>query len=154
MKKPRGGFTGLFGSCMGTCDGKLHRHARCLALEVFRTPPPDIAIFSQIGIALCARSLTPVKRDTDRNSKNHRSGAIHSDVRSNRFPFSAELQEPRLAWASKTRGSRKVSPDTVVRFEREEKLRERTVASLRQVLEAAGIEFTDGNRPGVRVRKR
>jgi transcriptional regulator with XRE-family HTH domain len=48
----------------------------------------------------------------------------------------------------------KVSPDTVVRFERGEKLRERTVASLRQVLEAAGIEFTDGNRPGVRVRKR
>ena len=48
----------------------------------------------------------------------------------------------------------KVSPDTVVRFERGEKLRERTVVSLRQVLEAAGIEFTDGNRPGVRVRKR
>jgi transcriptional regulator with XRE-family HTH domain len=48
----------------------------------------------------------------------------------------------------------KVSPDTVVRFERGEKLRERTVASLRQVLEAAGIEFTDGDRPGVRVRKR
>ena len=48
----------------------------------------------------------------------------------------------------------KVSPDTVVRFERGEKLRERTVASLRQVLEAAGIEFTDGNRPGARVRKR
>jgi len=42
----------------------------------------------------------------------------------------------------------------VVRFERAEKLRERTVASLRQVLEAAGIEFTDGNRPGARVRKR
>jgi transcriptional regulator with XRE-family HTH domain len=48
----------------------------------------------------------------------------------------------------------KVSPATVVGFERGEKLRERTVVSLRQVLEAAGIEFTDGNRPGVRVRKR
>ncbi len=48
----------------------------------------------------------------------------------------------------------KVSPDTVVRFERGEKLRERTVASLQQVLEAAGVEFTDGNRPGVRVRTR
>jgi transcriptional regulator with XRE-family HTH domain len=48
----------------------------------------------------------------------------------------------------------KVSPDTVVRFERGERLRERTVASLQQVLEAAGIEFIDGNRPGVRVKTR
>jgi len=46
----------------------------------------------------------------------------------------------------------KVSPDTVVRFERGERLRERTVASLREVLEAAGVEFTDGKKPGVRVR--
>jgi transcriptional regulator with XRE-family HTH domain len=45
----------------------------------------------------------------------------------------------------------KVSPDTVVRFERGEKLRPRTVASLQQVLEAAGIEFTDGRKPGVRL---
>jgi transcriptional regulator with XRE-family HTH domain len=48
----------------------------------------------------------------------------------------------------------KVSPDTVVRFERGERLRERTVASLQQVLEAAGIEFIDGNRPWVRVKTR
>jgi len=48
----------------------------------------------------------------------------------------------------------KVSPDTIVRFERGERLRERTVASLQQVLEAAGVEFIDGNRPGVRVRTR
>ena len=50
----------------------------------------------------------------------------------------------------------KVSPDTVVRFERGERLRERTIASLRQVLEAAGVEFIDGNGggPGVRLRKR
>ena len=45
----------------------------------------------------------------------------------------------------------KVSPDTVARFERGEKLRPRTVASLQQVLEAAGIEFTDGRKPGVRL---
>jgi transcriptional regulator with XRE-family HTH domain len=42
----------------------------------------------------------------------------------------------------------KMSPDTVVRFERGERLRERTIASLRQVLEAAGVEFTNGKRPG------
>ena len=32
----------------------------------------------------------------------------------------------------------KVSPDTVVRFERGERIRKRTIDSLRQVLEAAG----------------
>jgi transcriptional regulator with XRE-family HTH domain len=48
----------------------------------------------------------------------------------------------------------KVSPETVVRFERGEKLRKRTIDSLRQVLEAAGLEFTDGRKPGVRLGKR
>ena len=45
----------------------------------------------------------------------------------------------------------KVSPDTVVRFERGERIRKRTIDSLRQVLEAAGVEFTDGRKPGVRI---
>jgi transcriptional regulator with XRE-family HTH domain len=48
----------------------------------------------------------------------------------------------------------KVSPETVLRFERGEKLRKRTIDSLRQVLEAAGLEFTDGRKPGVRLGKR
>ena len=48
----------------------------------------------------------------------------------------------------------KVSADTIVRFERGESLRKRTVDSLRQVLEAAGLEFTDGRKPGVRLSKR
>ena len=34
----------------------------------------------------------------------------------------------------------KVSPETVVRFERAERIRQRTIASLRQVLEAAGSQ--------------
>jgi hypothetical protein len=38
-----------------------------------------------------------------------------------------------------------------VRFERGEKIRPSTVTSLRQVLEAAGVEFTDGRKPGVRL---
>jgi len=45
----------------------------------------------------------------------------------------------------------KVSPDTVVRFERGERIRKRTIDSLRQVLGAAGVEFTDGRKPGVRI---
>ena len=45
----------------------------------------------------------------------------------------------------------KVSPDTVTRFERGERIRQRTIDSLRQGLEAAGVEFTDGRKPGVRL---
>ena len=47
----------------------------------------------------------------------------------------------------------KVSPETVIRFEGGE-IRQRTIDSLRQVLEAAGLEFTDGRKPGVRLGKR
>ncbi|HUF85811.1 MAG TPA: helix-turn-helix transcriptional regulator [Thermohalobaculum sp.] len=45
-----------------------------------------------------------------------------------------------------------VSPDTVARLERGEELKERTLEAIRQALEAAGVEFTNGDRPGVRMR--
>ncbi len=45
----------------------------------------------------------------------------------------------------------RVAPQTIVRFERGEKIRPSTVTSLRQVLEAAGVEFTNGRKPGVRL---
>ncbi len=44
-----------------------------------------------------------------------------------------------------------VSPETVVRLERGETLRPRTVEAIRAALEAAGIEFTNGDAPGVRL---
>jgi transcriptional regulator with XRE-family HTH domain len=47
----------------------------------------------------------------------------------------------------------KVSTNTITRFERGEPLRERTVDAIRAALEAAGVEFTNGDRPGVRLRK-
>jgi len=47
----------------------------------------------------------------------------------------------------------KVSPDTIARLERGEQLRERTVDAIRAALEAAGVEFTNGEQPGVRLRK-
>jgi transcriptional regulator with XRE-family HTH domain len=49
----------------------------------------------------------------------------------------------------------KVSIDTVTRFERGDELKERTIEALQRVLEAAGIDFIDGNGggPGVRLRK-
>jgi transcriptional regulator with XRE-family HTH domain len=45
----------------------------------------------------------------------------------------------------------KVSTDTVARFERGEELKERTVDAIRRALEDAGVEFTNGERPGVRL---
>ena len=47
----------------------------------------------------------------------------------------------------------KVSIDTVARFERGEELKERTIDALSRALEAAGVEFTNGNQPGVRLSK-
>jgi transcriptional regulator with XRE-family HTH domain len=45
----------------------------------------------------------------------------------------------------------KVSTDTVARFERGDELKERTIDALQRALEAAGVEFTNGDKPGVRV---
>jgi transcriptional regulator with XRE-family HTH domain len=47
----------------------------------------------------------------------------------------------------------RVSPATIVRFEASQELRERTVDAIRAALEAAGVEFTNGDQPGVRLRK-
>ncbi len=48
-----------------------------------------------------------------------------------------------------------VSTDTIVRFERGEQVRPRTVDALRRALEAAGVEFIaeNGGGAGVRLRK-
>jgi transcriptional regulator with XRE-family HTH domain len=48
----------------------------------------------------------------------------------------------------------RVAPKTILRFERGEKLRPRTVTSLQKVLEAGGVEFTNGRKPGVRLSMR
>src|SRR6202451_14990 len=47
----------------------------------------------------------------------------------------------------------KVSIDTVARFERGDELKERTIDALQRALEAAGVEFTNGEQPGVRLAK-
>jgi transcriptional regulator with XRE-family HTH domain len=47
----------------------------------------------------------------------------------------------------------KVSIDTVARFERGDELKERTIEALRRALEAGGVEFTNGDQPGVRLTK-
>jgi transcriptional regulator with XRE-family HTH domain len=47
----------------------------------------------------------------------------------------------------------KVSIDTIARFERGDELKERTIEALQRALEAAGVEFTNGDQPGVRLTK-
>jgi transcriptional regulator with XRE-family HTH domain len=44
-----------------------------------------------------------------------------------------------------------VSPATIVRFERGEELKPRTVEAVQQAYERAGIEFTNGDAPGVKL---
>jgi transcriptional regulator with XRE-family HTH domain len=45
-----------------------------------------------------------------------------------------------------------VSTNTITRLERGETLQARTVAAIRTALEAAGVEFTNGDAPGVNLR--
>lgn len=47
-----------------------------------------------------------------------------------------------------------VSPNTIARLERGETLYPRTVDAIRAALEAAGVEFTNGDAPGVKLRHR
>ena len=46
-----------------------------------------------------------------------------------------------------------VSPTTVSKLERGELLYPRTIEAIRAALEAAGVEFTNGDAPGVKLRK-
>lgn len=47
-----------------------------------------------------------------------------------------------------------VSPNTIARLERGESLYPRTVDAIRAALETAGVEFTNGEQPGVRLAKK
>jgi transcriptional regulator with XRE-family HTH domain len=48
----------------------------------------------------------------------------------------------------------KVAPSTVSRFEAGETLNARTIDAIQRAFEAAGIEFTNGDAPGVRLKKK
>jgi transcriptional regulator with XRE-family HTH domain len=47
----------------------------------------------------------------------------------------------------------KVAPATVSRFEAGEELKPRTIEAMQRALESAGAEFTNGDQPGVRMKK-
>jgi hypothetical protein len=46
----------------------------------------------------------------------------------------------------------KVAPSTISRLEAGEVLQARTLEAIQRALEKAGVEFIDGNKPGVRVK--
>jgi transcriptional regulator with XRE-family HTH domain len=58
-----------------------------------------------------------------------------------------------LGWGTRELAKRaEVSPDTIARLERGERLRETTVTSVKEAFEQAGLEFIPENGGGVGVR--
>jgi transcriptional regulator with XRE-family HTH domain len=47
----------------------------------------------------------------------------------------------------------RVAPSTISRLEAGDTLQPRTVDAIRQALERAGVQFIDGDEPGVRIKK-
>jgi DNA-binding LacI/PurR family transcriptional regulator len=48
----------------------------------------------------------------------------------------------------------KVAPGTISRLEAGEELKPRTVEAIRHAFEKAGVTFTNGDEPGVKLRKK
>ena len=70
------------------------------------------------------------------------------------MPVQCRMARAALGWGVRElAAAAKVSTDTVVRFERGDELKERTIDALQRALEAAGIEFTNGDQPGLRLIK-
>jgi transcriptional regulator with XRE-family HTH domain len=65
-------------------------------------------------------------------------------------PVQCRMARAALGWGVREIARKaKVSVDTVARFERGDDLKERTIDALQRALEAAGVEFTNGDQPGV-----
>jgi transcriptional regulator with XRE-family HTH domain len=68
------------------------------------------------------------------------------------MPVQCRMARAALGWGVRElAAAAKVSTDTVARFERGDELKERTIDALQRALEAAGIEFTNGDQPGLRL---
>jgi len=64
------------------------------------------------------------------------------------MPVQCRMARAALGWGVRElAAAAKVSTDTVARFERGDELKERTIDALQRALEAAGIEFTNGDQP-------
>ena len=68
------------------------------------------------------------------------------------LPVQCRMARAALGWGLREfAAAAKVSIDTVARFERGDELKERTIDALQRALEAAGVEFTNSDQPGVRL---
>jgi transcriptional regulator with XRE-family HTH domain len=68
------------------------------------------------------------------------------------LPVQCRMARAALGWGIRElAAAAKVSIDTVARFERGDDLKDRTIEALQRTLEAAGVEFTNGDQPGVRL---
>ena len=73
------------------------------------------------------------------------------------LPVQSRMARAALGWGVRElAAAAKVAIDTIVRFERGEELKERTVEAIQRALEGGGIEFIDANGggAGVRLKKR
>jgi len=70
-------------------------------------------------------------------------------------PVQCKMARAAVGWGVRDlAASAGISTNTVARFERGEDLKLVTIAAVRTALEAAGVEFTNGDAPGVRLRGR
>jgi transcriptional regulator with XRE-family HTH domain len=68
------------------------------------------------------------------------------------MPVQCRMARAALGWGIRDlAAAAKVAVDTVARFERGDELKERTIDALQRALEAAGVEFTNGDQPGLRL---
>jgi len=117
-------------------------------------PKRSEAIRRLIEFALAVKTKRDVKpplvdgaTKRNRSTQNHDNVMVFSPVQCRMARGALGLGIRDLA------ASANVSVDTVLRFERGEELKERTIETIRRAFEAAGVEFTNGDQPGVRLRK-
>jgi transcriptional regulator with XRE-family HTH domain len=69
------------------------------------------------------------------------------------LPIQCRMARAALGWDIRELSvAARISVDAVARFERGEPPKHRTLEALRHALEAAGMEFVDSPRPGVRMK--
>ena len=70
------------------------------------------------------------------------------------LPIQCRMARSALGWSTRVMARRcDLSHDTIARFERGETVLATTVTAMKRALERRGVEFIDGERPGVRIAK-
>ena len=69
--------------------------------------------------------------------------------------FRAKWRASQLGWGMRELATKAgLSTNTVARFERGEALKPATLSAIRAALEAAGVAFTNGDEPGVKLARK